>query len=201
MALSFQTTCGGSQSSSGIWHRHMETLLQPVFRLEPRSSSTGCQAPARGAKAVSPRCRRSSAGLTTAEARPLVCHHVWPSLSQSLSGLFFWLNIATVSRFEHLCKSTGTFTSSRSRSHTGVIEAFIQMAVSLGSGLTQELLLLVREDWMDSRSSPLSLSLCSSATIPPLPPPLVPLKQHPHFSSVPNSLTPPPPPPPSFLHL
>lgn len=30
------------------------------------------------------------------------------------------------------------------------------MAVSLGSGLTQELLLLVREDCMDSLSSPLS---------------------------------------------
>lgn len=65
----------------------------------------------------------------------------------------------------------------------GVIEAFIQMALSLGSGLTQELLLLVREDCMDASSS---LSLCSSATIPP--PPLVPLQKHPHFSSVPNSL-------------
>lgn len=65
----------------------------------------------------------------------------------------------------------------------GAMEAFIQMAVSLGSGFTQELLLLVRKDCMDSLSSP--LSLCSSATIPP---PLVPLKQHPRFSSYPNSL-------------
>lgn len=55
------------------------------------------------------------------------------------------------------------------------------MTLSLGSGLTEELLLLVREDCGPSLlSSPLSVFQ--------LPPPLVPLKQHPHFSSAPNSL-------------
>lgn len=124
--------------------------------------------------------RGSSPRLPSQSSAP-----VWPSLSQSLSGVLFWLNIAISSRFEHLCQHRDIHLQqiSLTQAFRGAMEAFIQMAVSLGSGLTQELLLLVRKDCMDSLSSP--LSLCSSATIPP---PLVPLKQHPHFSSYPNSL-------------
>jgi len=106
--------------------------------------------------------------------------------------------------------STETYTYSSARTHQTlyeVIEAFIQMVMSLGTGLPEELLFLVREnreDWALHGLSLLfiqpplssSLSLCTSPIIP-----LRLLCQAQPASSLlllsKPTLLPPPPPPPS----
>lgn len=144
----------------------METLLQLhlplVFRFNPDpvpqaaehkpGEQTQPHKAARRARLAWPR-------PTLAPMAAITEHSACLAFSFPIPVLLFWLNIGDLLPLWKFVWARG-HSPAAALAHTqafwGVIEASIQMAVSLGSGLTQELLLLVREDCVDSLSSPLS---------------------------------------------